>query len=403
MRLDEKYKKELLALVFAFAMSATSVLVGNCPYPFWDRIDWLCVAENLVRSLFGEEDDKEDAYFVNVGYDKQLVDIQVSAVETGQQVITNRKTLLDFLTIVERADYKYVFLDIRFEKGYNTEWDKTLFSKIASMNKVVCVNHYDDFEIADSLLLPKAAYNDYYTTVFSSNFTRYQYLQDNRPSVALRMYQEIDGKNVERSGILFFNDGTLSENCPYIPIKGGVSPPKGDGSMADYLNLGPFLMTQIKEGIINEEELIEDMKGKIIVVGDFNEDLHDTYMGMQPGPYLTYTAYKYLAKGGNKLSIGVLAFMTLVFFLIVRGKLRGRPVFPWGERFLSLRWMGWLRCLLRSRLIKFVGTFITYSVVLSFICTIFYLICESTFNVEIPALVITIISAVMDLQKKETT
>ena len=162
-------------------------------------------------------------------------------------------------------------------------------------------------------------------------------------------------------------------------------------------------MTQIKEGIINEEELIKDMKGKIIVVGDFNEDLHDTYMGMQPGPYLTYTAYKYLAKGGNKLSIGVLAFMTLVFVLIVRGMLRGRPVFPWGERFLSLRWMGWLRYLFRSRLIKFVGTFITYSVVLSFICTIFYLICESTFNVEIPALVITIISAVIDLQKKETT
>lgn len=397
-RILGKYKTTFLSLILALLMTITGVFVGNCPYPFWDNISWLCVAENLIRCIFGETNDIDDAYFVNVGFDKQLVDVQVTKTDKGHAVITDRKALLDFLIIAEQADYKYIFLDIRFEKGYSTEWDEALFTKIAGMRDIVCANHYDNFEIADSLLLSKAAYNDYNTTIFSSNFTRYQYLQDGRSSVALRMYQDIDGKTIKRKGLLYFNDGSLCENCPYIPIKGGVKHLIGDGNAAYYYNLGPFLLT-----LPEKQQIIESMKGKIVIVGDFIEDVHDTYMGMQPGPYLTYTAYKYLTKGGNRVSITVLFFMTLVFFLIFRAKLSGRSVFPCWEHFLRLRCMGWLHCLLNWRLTRIVSTFISYSLILSLICTIIYLICGHTFNVMLPAIVIAVISSIKDSQKTETT
>lgn len=405
MKLFSKYKVELLAFFLALSMSASLLFVGNCPYPYWDSIKWLSYTENIVRSIFGEADDKKDAYFVNVGYDKQLIEVKTNS-GIGNRVITNRKTLLDFLTIAERADYKYIFLDIRFEKGDSTEWDKALYSKIAGMKNIVFAHHYNDddkekndVKIADSILLSKSAYNDYYTTLFSSNFTRYQYLQDGRPSVALRMYQEIDGKTIEHIGLLYYSDGTLCENCPYIPIKGGINPAIGDGTAADYLDLGPFLMAQLKDSILSEDTLIEDMKGKIVVVGDFEEDKHDTYMGKLPGPYLTYIAYKYLAKGGNKVSIIPFIILTIIFFLIVWQILRGRSVFPWGHQFLRIKWMRWLQWLLKWKVLKLVSVFFSYSVILTLICVVFYLISETTFSVEIPALVISALSTLKRTEK----
>lgn len=404
-----KFRSDLLALVLAFAMSAAGLFVSNCPYPIWDSIDWLCVTENFVRSLFGDAEDRDDAYFINVSYDKQIADVKVEPNGIGHVAITDRKALLDFLTIVERANYKYIFLDIRFEKGYDTEWDKALFSKIESMKNIVLSHHYESpytneegieingFGIADSLLLSKVAYNDYYTTIFSSNFTRYQYVQGGRPSVALRMYQDIDKKTIEHRGFFYFNDGTLCENCPYIPIKGTIGRPIGDGTAADYYNLGPFLLT-----LGEEDDLIKGMNGKIVVIGDFEDDKHDTYMGMLPGPYLTYLAYKYLSRGGNNVSMVVLLLMTTVFFLIVRSILQGRTMFPWGNPLLKFGLMKWFRRLLSWRITKFVSKFISYSLVFTLICTVIYLVSGYVFNVMIPTMFITIISSINDFKKTET-
>lgn len=395
MNILTKYRVELFSFVLALFMSLSGVLIGNCPYPFWDKIEWLCIAENLVRDTFGRSMNNGDAYFVNVGFDKQLVDVPLTSTDSGRSVITDRKVLLDFLTIAERADYKYIMLDVRFEKGYNTEFDEALYSKIAKMRDVVCANHAIDFEIADSQLIPKSAYNDYYTTIFSSNFTRYQYLQGDCPSIALRMYQDLDGKTIMRKGLFYFNDGTLCENCPFLPIKGAVEVQSGDGSAADYYNLGPFLMT------LPESQLIEDMKDKIVVIGDFKDDVHDTYMGMLPGPYLTFIAYQYLAQGGNKVSIVALVLMTILFYFIVWTKLEGGLWLPCVRKLLQQRWMGWLQWLLNWRVVKFMGRFVSYSVLLWLVCIVVYLVCRTTFNVVFPALVISIISAFKDSKEED--
>jgi hypothetical protein len=379
-----------IALVLSILMSSAGVFIGNFPYSIADETSWLCVGENIVRRWFNGAEDSDDAYFVNVGYDKQIIDVEVSPLESGHMVITDRKVLLDFLDIADRADYKYIFLDIRFEKGFETVYDSALFAKIASMRDIVCAYHYEPlvdeqgiqfngFEIADTTLLPKCAYNDYFTSVLSSNFTRYAYLQEGRTSVALRMYQDINGKTVRQHGCFYYNDGAPCENCPYIPIWGRVSPVTCDSvTSAQYYNLGPFLMT------LPEQQLIADMKGKIVVVGDFEEDTHDTYMSMQPGPYLTYLAYKYLARGGNNISFPVILLMALVYFLMIKFILEGRPLIPW--------------C--KYRIIRILAALLSYSFILLLICIIVFLITGYAFNVMIPSFVISCVSAVKDSKDK---
>ena len=388
----KRYCTLLISLALALVMSLTGIFIGNFRYSILDEVAWLCVGENLVRSWLGGVNETGDAYFVNVGYDKQVIDVQVSPLDSGRMVITDRKMLLDFLNIAERADYKYIFLDIRFEKGFNTDSDSVLFAKIASMRDIVIAHHYEpckdeqgnlynSFAIADSILLPKTAYNDYYTSVFSSNFTRYPYLLDDRSSVALRMYQDIDGKTVKRCGWFYKNDGTLCENCPFIPIKGGISSVTSENALtAQYCNLGPFLMT------LPKQQLIEDMKGKIVVVGDFNEDIHDTYMSMQPGPYLTYLAYKYLASGGNNLSILLLVILTLLYFCIVWIILQGRRLLSWGK----------------YRALRIFTALISWSFFLMATCLIVYLCTGYTFNVLLPSLIISLIIAVKESEEKNS-
>lgn len=386
-------RPNVIASVLAVVMLATWVLIGSFKYSLIDEVSWLCVGEDLVRRHLGGSDDTRDAYFVNVGYDKQIAEIEVLCSGQGHVAITDRKLLLDFLNIAERADYKYIFLDVRFEKGYDTAYDSALFARIADMRDIVVAHHYEpleddqgneynDFKIADSLLLPKTAYSDYYTSAFSSSFTRYSYLQDGRTSVALRMYQDIDGKTIRRRGWLYGRDGVFMppcENCPYIPIKSGIRPVTDTvATTAQYFNLGPFLMT------LPEEELIEVMKGKIVVVGDFEEDVHDTYMSRQPGPYLTFLAYKYLASGANTIPLHLLILLAVGFFLIIRGILLKDPLFPMGKH----------------PLLRFL-TAILWAFLPPVVCTIVYILTGYTFNVLITSLIILFVCAARDSEKPE--
>lgn len=390
----KNFRPESIAAGLALAMLIIWMFIGNIKYSLLDEVGWLCIGENFVHDCFGGSADTGDAYFINVGYDKQVVDVQVSPLDSGRAVITDRKLLLNFLNIAERADYKYLFLDIRFEKGYDTACDSVLFAKIAGMRDIVIAHHYEpvrdqqgnwynNFEIADSVLLSKTAYNDYYTSALSSGFTRYSYLQDGRTSVALRMYQDIDGKTIRHLGWYYWNEGAFlppCENSPYIPIKGGVGPVTTDSvsTTAQYKNLGPFLMA------LPEEVLIEEMKGKIVIVGDFEEDVHDTYMSTQPGSYLTYLAYKYLASGGNKIPLHVIILLAVGFFFIIRGILLKEQIFPWGHH----------------PLLRFV-TAVMWAILPALVCTLVYLTTGYTFNVLIPSLVISLVIIVMDSKRPE--
>lgn len=393
-----RWKYFFASLVLSVLMAFGWIIIGSFPYSLLDEVGWYGVAENFFRGESKEKNYCDDAYFVNVGFDKQVADVQVAPFEIGHSVVTDRKVLLDFLTIAERADYKYIFLDIRFEKGYDTASDSALFAKIAGMRDIVCAYHYEKltdeqghqvngFEIADSALLPKCAYNDYHTSALSSGFTRYAYLQAHGPSVALRMYQDIDGKTIKRWGWFYLNDGALCEKCPYIPIREGIThipiregiaPVSDTLTTVQYRNLGPFLMT------LPEQQLIDDMKGKIVVVGDFDEDVHDTYMSMKPGPYLTYLAYKYLARGGNNISYPWLVFMALVFFAFIWYILSF-------SSFVSRA---------KNLLVRIFLTLIFSSLFFTLISIVVFLFSGHAFNVGIPLLVISLVSIVKELSGK---
>ena len=109
----------LISLGLASFITLLCYFMNSCPYPYWDTLDKYSWLEYFLSNIVSEKNDRSDVFFINVSYDRQVVDYTYSNGNLqGTIDITNRETLLRFLKIAERTNtYKYIFLDIRFEKG----------------------------------------------------------------------------------------------------------------------------------------------------------------------------------------------------------------------------------------------------------------------------------------------
>ena len=97
----------ILCLCYLFNNIAYSPLLSTTKYS---------ILEPFYRATHNTSANLDDAVFVNVSYDKMLITDTVEVPDTNRKrAITDRKRLLDFLKKVENTNYRYLFIDIRFE------------------------------------------------------------------------------------------------------------------------------------------------------------------------------------------------------------------------------------------------------------------------------------------------
>ena len=297
----------------------------NVPLSYGESFDVLYFVERYIQRHFGHNETIDDGLFINMSYDKAVADVDLYDMKglfTGRVDITDRETMDRLLSRLEEDDtYRYIFLDVRFEEGVTTPYDSSLFARIARMRDIVIATHRDT-KLASPLLEPKAYLSDFKTTVTSTGFTRYQFLQSGRESVALKMYEDLSGEDISQIWRLpFFKSGKqLCHNSIFVRIPEDFSEnlvDVRDGNEDDgtdriykqrYFDCGP----QIDEDF----PLDERAKGKIVVIGDFVNDVAGTYMGEQPNPYLAFLATESLLSGRHKVGYGYVVLLAILFFLI---------------------------------------------------------------------------------------
>lgn len=369
-----------ISLSIAVFLSLLSYFINNCPVPYWDSLDKYCWLEYILRNTVPEKTNRNDVFFINVSYDRQVVDYNYSNGNLhGTIDITNRKTLLDFLKIAERTNtYKYIFFDIRFEKGINTKVDSELFAQIKKMRDI-SFSHHSDLEDNDKAIASKAAVNDYFTTITSTNFTRYQFLQNGLQSAPLRIYtatDTINNKPIVKWGPFYFCGYKLCYNSPFMRIPEDFWKDHEVDGHQNYFDLGPLLMTTYED-----EDWRIEMKDKIVIVGDFVNDLHDTYAGMQPGSYLVYLAYKELCNGKHFIPWFFVIVMFIVYMLISLFIVNNKTI--WNYIPLCKK--------IKNRFVVFVLNMIGYGTVLSFITVLLYVFFKTTYNIFFPSLVFSLL------------
>lgn len=310
-------RKLIWSGLIAIAVLLASYVVGNTSYPLSGEQEVLNSVD-IVKSVLGINHDSvpDDVLLVNVCFDKQLVPYEEDGMPVGDYAITDRRKLLAFLKAAKKADnYKYIMLDVIFEKGIHSDVDKELFKEITSMRRIVIPSHAD-VTLEDKSLYSKAANSDYSITTEESSFTRFQYLHDDTiPSMPLAAYKELSGKTITKHGIFYSSDGKLSKNALTLklPIRiSGEYINRQTHLERSYINLGADL--------INIDSIIpvsEQIKDKFVVIGDFSNDIHTTYAGLLPGSVICLNAYYALQRGDHIVNWWVAILLLIVYTIAI--------------------------------------------------------------------------------------
>jgi hypothetical protein len=300
-------------------MLVGSWIVESCRYPLFDDINLISFFERWHND---EGFDWDKVMCINVTYDKSMAQVVDDFGDTiGQTAITDRHSLLKFLRIIEGADYKEVFIDVRFPQSldgstrYTQKSDSTtttaLFSQIKKMRSTLVANHAG-MELEDSTLFVKSAIADYGVTIFTG-FARYEYMQNAGVSVALRMYMDMDKRSLKRLGFIASDGWRLCRNAQFVHIPKDVVSAQRIEDNVEVQNY-PLLSSQVFR-YYTPEEICNIVRGKVVLIGDFDNDVHTTYAGSVPGPMLNYLAYRELHEGRHLM--GWFELVRLIFFACI--------------------------------------------------------------------------------------
>lgn len=386
-----------LTFVATIILMVTNYIIDSLPIPIGGEVTVAQWLERIDRISGGDIDNVPDSIcLINVTYDKALVNFDARLYSesenspklyAGKITTTDRAKLLRFLTITDSLkNYKYILLDIRFEADIESDaTTDSLFALIRRTDNVVFAAH-NSSQTNPEAPIEKSAYGDYYTTFLVSDVVKYPIFQQDpesiRFSIPTKIYSDLYNHEFSMFGPFAFDNGKLCKSSiyPTYQIKLTNWAVKTDQSQfptLQYLNLGEDLLNNP-----NPRDIIStSIENKIVVIGDFNEDLHDTYIGLQPGAIVNLNTYVALCKGQHLVNWVEITSSFFVFFIISWLTIEQKSI---------LHYVPYLRKS-RSHIIKFFITFLGFSVILMLYAIIVYFVFNTIFSIVYPSLFFTIL------------
>lgn len=291
-----RFRVNVKALTLAFAMLVLSYFFSNFSASMTGEPDILQGVE-LFKDYFDlgspETSTPDSILFVNVSYDRELIPYD-DGINEGNIDITDRRKLIKFLEIVRTTEYRYILLDVAFDKDLLKDEliNDSLYNILASTRDLALSN--SEAFVIDERLQPKGGLVDYCTSVFEESFTKIPIIEDNSVSLPMKMYEKLQGKHIESHFNMFYTcEGHLVRRCIY---------PKmyiNNRNLA-YLNLGGDILNESR---YTNEDLNLLLKDKIIVVGAISGplDVHNTYIGNLSGAVIFANTYISLCHGAYRI------------------------------------------------------------------------------------------------------
>lgn len=311
-----------VAAGIAFAILIADYLIGNWEFPVFDDSSTLQPLA-LMASVVSDDKEEDDSIFcVNLGVEKELV----AALDPefgdsiGHVAVTSRQSLRKAMGMARKAGAKNIFVDVSFSRNLSGPQDSALFAEIAADPRIVVATHAEDLGEVPDAIASNVAFSDY-RGLKTNGFTRYQYLQSYGESAALRLYRQTTGACIRRHGAAYSDDGRLCYNSLFIRLPKSAAERTGSDGLVRY----PYFYSQIL-GNSTDEEVCAMMRGKTVLIGDFDNDLHETYVGQCPGPMINYHAYKALLRGDHLVKFWPGLLLLLVYSIMFYFLLW--PVYP---------------------------------------------------------------------------
>lgn len=340
----------------------------------------------------------DDALFIDVSYDRELVEKYDDGVRIGNTSIADRSKLYRALRILkDKGEYKYIILDLLFDAEEKSASDSLLYPLIASMDNIV-ISREDGVCIPPDLEA-KSAW-DNYTNRLGSESIRFKYLRkDGRRSIPLKVYEDLHpDSNIWRHGPLYTSGGKLCYNTNFVlfdshklsrvPITGNVA--------SDYFDLGTCFL----DGASGERRLLRAAKDHYVIFGTLSDKLdeHDTYMGSKQGSLILYRALKSLENGDHIVRFYPwMLIWWLVFAIIWWFVTSGRnltDLFP-----ASVKESALPRKVARFKPLRFIIASVGYSLILYAVSCFEYVFAHRVYNMVLPSLVFMCIKFIVDYRR----
>jgi len=341
-------RKALICFVHAFILTMlTFWWMSVSTWEFGDEV----LVERITQSrylLFDSKDDeveslKKKLLLINCSYDKLLVPYE-DAYGIGTKPITDRQKLRDLVHIINAAPVPPLYTVWDLFMDYPTIYDSALVAELRTLKRVTLSSHPTEKSIIqkphEGLDYALAQY-----ATMSDTFLKYRLIYDQSVKyVPLRLYEELHPSSHQKfAGFVFSEGWWLNSFIVDLPIRRFHM----DNNEITVWNVGEALEN------FTPEEIQETVKDRLLVVGDFYEnDIHQTFLGEQPGPLLMINTYLGILKGRPKITMLLFSLVFMLYFVSTWYVLSRRT----NERVLKV-------VMFRQRIGRFVLKYLTYIVV----------------------------------------
>lgn len=264
---------------------------------------------NKTESFIGGHGkfEKEDYLFINTAYDQVLITAETEYQDSGAVAITDRHMLTElFEKMAEFGnEHQYILCDIFFDQPSSA--DSLLNISIERATRIISPTEYDKEKkmLIHPVINIQAAQADYITYEGLVSKVRLYVSESRSKTLPLVMYEDRNSVKVKATPVgLFYNRS-------YIPRS---VYPRYFFDMASMKQHEMRLKQVVDILKLNGKSFYESaIKGKIIIIGNFSADIHNTFVGPMPGSLVLFNTYLTLQAGYHMLGVGWLLFALAAF------------------------------------------------------------------------------------------
>ena len=305
---------------------------------------------------------KQKLLFVNCSYDKMLVPYE-DDFGSGTKVITDRQKLYRFMKNINNAPAKPDMIVFDIILDYESPYDALLQPELRRLRHGVFSTEPDARgELKKPLPGLNYALAQYATTIGS--FLKYRIVaNENALYVPSAMYTETTGDHFHPGwGIAKSEKGWwLNSFIVDLPIRRA------------HLDNHEVLVWNLGEALTNfsPEEIQQEISGRIVVFGDIYEnDIHDTLLGSQPGPLILVNTYLALLGQLPRIKFRDVALIFLLYFSTTIYILNLKP---YQKKILS-------KNIFRRKAGRFIVNYLSYILIFSLLAIVFYMLTQKHFQ-----------------------
>ncbi|MDM8550057.1 CHASE2 domain-containing protein [Desulfobacterales bacterium HSG2] len=375
-----------LSVIHALWMLILTFVWLNRSVTYGDEMFLIQMTSGVKRLILGleEKPDKNDFLFVNVAYDRKLIEKRKNGIFSGNQDITDRAKLAQFFRVLsQRPDnHRFILCDIFFRDP--SPDDRMLLTEMRKMRHILIPYHKTapgrwEFPIFDGI---ESGAADYTTADTKGTFLKFALTgEDMRKTIPLRMYERLHSATFRKKGFLYLMNGKLSLNSVILDFRIRNSHLNEGGYYGDFcMNLWELL--SLPDAVLHELT-----KDRIIVIGDLKErDMHETVFGETAGTLILLNAYLSLVNKENIVSAPLIMVLFGVCLLLSFHIFSGKTL---EERQWRIRM---IRSVIRGR---FIAKLVNYLLVLGAFSVILYFIFNIHINILLIAAYLTVLESVI--------